>query len=140
MLSRLGPTLKKLPDLERGATRALHGNARPADFAALLQQFSGLQGALGVGAELAGRCAELAGDDLAGTHAAAAGGNSSAATVAAVAGSQLPLTGLQGVQSKLLQQLLRAAADTGVAAAAREILGSLDLTAAAANDKLNVLQ
>lgn len=40
VLSRLGASLKKLGDLERGITRAFHGTTRPANFAALLHTFS----------------------------------------------------------------------------------------------------
>lgn len=131
MLSALGPALRKLPDLERGATRAFHGTSRPADLAALLQQFAGLPEQLGVGADLqapASAVATAAAGDDAGGEGGGSGGSPSAAL------------NLRGVQSALLQQLLRSAADPAVSAAARQMLAALDLAAAAANDTLNALK
>jgi hypothetical protein len=130
VLSCLRPTLKKLPDLERAVTRAFHGTIRPADFAAMLQQFSRLHQQLGVAADL---LAAAGGP----SSAAATGGSSGSGTAAA---PPPPPVNLQGVQSELLQQLLRAAADLSVPAAAEQLLGSMDLQAASANDKGNLLR
>ena len=147
VLCALRPTLRALPDLERGVTRAFHGSARPADFAALLQQFAGLQAALGLGTQLAeaGAGAALSTEAEAGAGAAAAGsgaGSAEAGGPAAGAGGAgaRPLAGLQGVRSPLLRELLQAAGDPGVAGEAQRMLDSLDPAAAAANDKLGVLR
>ena len=133
MLSQLRTALKKLPDLERGVTRAYHRTSRPSEFAALLQQFVRLPQALGVGAELGTEGAEgvVTTQAAAGTAGGDAGGGGGAGNSA---------TNLQGLQPTLLRQLLGAAADISVAAAAQEMLGSLDLEAAEKNDKLHVLK
>ncbi|KAI7838548.1 hypothetical protein COHA_007691 [Chlorella ohadii] len=150
VLSQLRPVLKKLPDAERGLMRAYHRTSRPSEFAALLQQFVRLPQALGVGAELqaavdegvvtaqaagaAGTAGCESGDDGAG------GAEGGEAVGAAGTGAPQQALNLQGVQSALLRQLLGAAADPSVAAAAQEMLGSLDLQAAEKNDKLHVLK
>lgn len=142
-LSRLRPALKALPDLERGITRAFHGNARPSDFAALLQQFAGLQAALGLGTGLAEQQAAAEGGAHAGAEASAEAGSSTAEAAeasGAAPSQQRRLAGLQDVASPLLAQLLRAAGDPAVAAAAQRMLDCLDLSAVAANDKLGVLR
>lgn len=130
MLSQLPRALKKLPgDLERGLTRAFNATSRPAEFAKLLQQFAQLPEHLGVG------------DAPAAAPAAVAAGGSSEAEGAEGSSPAVPLpASLQGVQSELLRQLLQAAASPAVAAAATEMLAALDLAAAAANDKINVLK
>ena len=143
MLSQLRPALKKLPDLERGVTRAYHRTSRPSDFAALLHQFARLPQALGVGADLPAGAGGVATQAASGGAGSAVGGGDAAGTGGAAGGeraSQRPPPNLQGVQSALLRQLLGAAADRSVAAAALELLGSLDLEAAENNDKLHVLK
>lgn len=146
VLSQLRPALKKLPDLERGVTRAYHRTSRPSDFAALLQQFARLPQALGVGADLRAGAggvatqAAAAAPGAAGSGSDGAGEGGEAGGEAAGAASQRPPLNLQGVESALLRQLLGAAADPSVAAAAQEMLGSLDLEAAEKNDKLHVLK
>lgn len=146
MLCRLVSTLRKLPDLERGITRAFHATIRPSDLAALLHQFSQLQEQLGVGAGAAapgtsgdtgGSCCEGAGPVAAASPQPAGGGSEAEG---GASGAAAPPVALPGVRSQLLRQLLRAAADPSVAAAARQMLDCMDLQAAAANDKANVLK
>lgn len=115
MLSRLAPTLRALPDLERLATRALHRTASPRDFLTALQSFAGLHASLGLHADLGA--------------AAAAGGEGEA-----------PGVELAGVRSELLAALLRAAGSLALAAAAREMLACIDEAAAAANNKLELFR
>lgn len=130
-------------------TRAYHRTSRPSEFAALLQQFVRLPQALGLAVELPTEGAQaVVTTQAAATGAAgAAGGSSGAGGVedsesggAAADASEQPALNLQGVQSPLLRQLLGAAADFSVAAAAHEMLGNLNLEAAEKNDKINVLK
>ncbi len=147
MLSQLRPLLKKLPDAERGLMRAYHRTSRPSEFAALLQQFVRLPQALGVGAELqAGAVEGVVAAQAAGAAGGQRGGDGAGIAEGGEAGgaggtsAPQPALNLQGVQSALLRQLLGAAADLSVAAAAQEMLESLDLQAAEKNDKLHVLK
>lgn len=128
MLSQLRPALKKLPDLERGLTRAFHATSRPSDFAALLQQLVALPQQLGLSADLQAAPAAPAAVASCGED----GGEGQ--------GAAQPPVDAQGVESPLLRQLLQAAADPSLAAAARQMLAALDLDAAASNDKVNVLR
>ncbi len=138
MLSRLVPALRKLPDLERGITRAFHATIRPSELVTLLQQFQTLHQQLGLQADTqAASPTNGPGTSTANADATAVGTAEGSSRNATVPPSRVHL---RGVRSALLQQLLAAAGDLSVAAAATQMLAAMDLEAAAANNKADVLK
>ncbi|GAB4814961.1 hypothetical protein N2152v2_002007 [Parachlorella kessleri] len=161
VLSRIPAALTKLPDLERSLTRAFHGTTSPSEFVTMLRALGGLHRALGLRADLSADLSAgvshdevmadaLGGDapvtDLPGEVDAlpngslAGGGSRERTRQHAQQLRPYPAVEVSGVASWLLRQLLAAAGDLGVAAAARDTLQRLDEEAAAANDLLPLLR
>ncbi|KAG2483848.1 hypothetical protein HYH03_017301 [Edaphochlamys debaryana] len=121
-LSHLPRALSRLPDIERGLTRALHRTASPAEFvgtARALQQFR-------VDLHLPPLPDPAEDQPLTANHQlpSTAGGDAAAGLASLEA----------AVASPLLRRLLRAVGGCGLAAAVAGLLAPIDTKAAAAND------
>lgn len=135
------------PARRRSCTRAFHGTASPSEFATMLRVLGSLHSALGLQADLsAAAAAEAEATAMEADDGAAEGpvGPDSSGGGDGLAEPQgwrrQPPVLIPGVESALLRQLLAAAGDLGVAAAAREWLGRIDEEAAAANDMLKLFR